>query len=192
MDRVDSRTFRTITLLLAAVCAVLTGTGIWLGLRFSAALGGYPVQQLLLGDYEAPDVVLLRELLSRASGEARNLFFWMYAGADMVLPAAFALLGVLLIARLAPGGRIYGMPVTRKILGALLVLPIAYAIADYAENIVSLLYFTTEAPSAWILANAPDLLPWLGRSKMALFLLTAVVIVRFFLLHPSRAGRRAD
>lgn len=192
MDKVSSRTFWTVILLLAIVSCLLAAITVRSGTGFSAAVGSYPFHNILLGLYEAQDARDLHTLLWSSSDDARRLFLSMFSGADTLLPACLTVLGMVLMARFAPGGRIYGVAVTPAVLRGLLALPLAYGLFDYAENGLSLMYFRSEplALSAWMSVNAPVILPWLGKFKMVLALVTAILILRFFLV--GRANRRDD
>lgn len=109
--------------------------------------------------------------------DAAELLRAMHFGPDLVLPAVLGLFLVLLMRRVAPGAGFYGRPAAR-LLPALLAVPIAYVIVDYAENIASLMLFPPSLPlpdTANLLAEA---LAWLTRLKFATVVISGILILR--------------
>ena len=169
--------------LLAGICLACLLLAAWIAWRFVQAANGFPIWSLVFGTATPADIAFLRDmLLLPERREAAVLLFWLYAGPDLILPACLAALGLVSMRRLAPGGTLFGRPVSGGLLTALLALPCIYVVADYAENALSLAYFSTVAPPRPVMEHAPVLLPWLGSVKMAFFLVSALTIMRFWLL----------
>ncbi|CAN7226434.1 hypothetical protein LJR030_000756 [Rhizobium sp. LjRoot30] len=165
---------------ISLVCLILAA---WIAWRFVQASDGFPIWNLIFGTATPADIAFLRDmLLLPERREAAVLLFWLYAGPDLILPACLGALGLLSMRRLAPGGTLFGRPISGGLLTMLLALPFIYVIADYAENALSLAYFSTAVPLHVVMENAPRLLPWLGSAKMVFFLVSALVIMRFLLL----------
>ena len=176
--------------LLAAVALACLLVSWWLGWRFYQASGGYPIWLVPFGNVSPVDLHVLRDLVMQPDRtQAAVLLFWMYAGPDLILPAALAGLGMLLLKRVAPGGHLFRRPVTASNMKALLAVPLVYAVADYAENALSLAYFSVTAPSAWVLENAPVILPWIASFKMSFFCVTVILILRVLLMRRLVPGR---
>jgi lipoprotein signal peptidase len=75
------------------------------------------------------------------------------------------------------------------LVGAFYALPFVYAIADYAENILTTNVFSDGV--AW--SFAAGLLPWASSLKFATFAISLIVIIRFAifrLMPPGDLGAR--
>ena len=189
MARAGGGTFAVKASLLAAVALACLLASWWLGWRFYQASGGYPIWLVPFGSVSPVDLHVLRDLVLQPDRtEAAVLLFWMYAGPDLLMPAALAGLGMLLLKRVAPGGHLFRRPVTQANMKGLLAVPLVYALADYAENALSLAYFSVASPSAWVLDNAPAILPWIASFKMSFFCVTVILVLRFMLLRRLAAG----
>ncbi|MDI7864822.1 hypothetical protein MRS76_23110 [Rhizobiaceae bacterium n13] len=168
---------------LLALCAALLA---WMSLRIDPEFERLTRVHMLdfrFSGYE-PDAVrgLSAVLANNDMEQARTLLRFNYSGPDLILPLAATLLGVLVIARFAPGTVIFGRTVTPRVARLLCLLPITYGIADYAENFFILFYFPPAEPGPWLSENAPQLLPWITRTKLALATVSAILMVRFTLL----------
>lgn len=109
--------------------------------------------------------------------EAADLLRFIHLGPDMVFPVLAAAFFVSLIAKLLPGAVLYGRAVSPAAGRLLLVVPIAYMVADYSENVLSLLFFPPAQPSATVSTLAPVLIPWATRLKFMFFAISAILAV---------------
>jgi hypothetical protein len=179
MPNTSSRAYLHLILLLAAVAAVCLATSLWFGLQFEKASGGFRILDLAFGGYQAADALALRDQLIRPDqSAAAGILFRMYIGPDLVMPACFGILFALLLHKYAAGGRMYGKDVTPGVMRALLLLPLVYGLADYAENAFGLFYYF-RAASAGEPEMSAKILPWLTATKFAFFFLNAILLVRF-------------
>lgn len=179
MQKADGRATYHLILLLAAVGAVCLATSFWFGLQFEKASGGYHILDLAFGGYEAADAIALRDQLVRPEQSvAAGILFRMYIGPDLVMPACFGILFALLLQKFASGGRMYGKDVTPGVMRAILLLPLVYTLADYAENAFGLFYYFRALPSSGP-ETIPKILPWLTATKFAFFFLNAILLARF-------------
>lgn len=145
-----------------------------------AALTHLPVPDFRLEGYEAADGAILQGVL-RQSPEAAALLRQMHLVPDLIFPAAYAALGLLVLAWFAPKAMVFHRPLTRLGLALVLAAPLTYALADYAENIVSLLLFAPAEPAADKAGLYLSLLPQLTRAKFMLFFVTLILMARFAL-----------
>lgn len=179
----SDRSFAGKVLLLAGLALACLAASCWLGWRFHQASGGYPIWLVPFGNVSPVDLHVLKDLLLQPDRtQAAVLLFWIYAGPDLIMPAVLAGLGMLLLKRFAPGGTLFRKPLTAANMRALLAVPLVYALADYAENALSIAYFCIPEPPAWIMENAPVALPWIASFKMAFFCITLLLTLRFVLL----------
>ena len=179
MSSANSWAYTRLILLLAAVGAVCLATSLWFGLQFQQASGGFRILDLAFGGYEAADVLALRDQLIRPDQSAAgDILFRMYIGPDLVMPAILGILLALLLQKFASGGRMYGRDVTSGIMRSLLLLPLIYVLADYAENAFGLFYYFRPSLSTEP-EIIPKILPWLTATKFAFFFLSAILLVRF-------------
>jgi hypothetical protein len=143
--------------------------------RFADLTGGRAMPDL---DIESTGEGLLAlKAVLETRPEAAELLRAMHLGPDLFLPAVLGLFLVLLMRRVAPGAGLYGRPAER-LLPALLAVPIAYVMVDYAENIASLMLFPPSLPrpeTANLLAEA---LAWLTRLKFATVVISGILILR--------------
>ena len=64
----------------------------------------------------------------------------------------------------------------------LLLLPAGFVVSDYAENIVSLMYFPPSEPSEQFASQLASVLPWLTSLKFLFIAIVALLMVRQFLM----------
>lgn len=151
----------------------------WMNLSFA-----WPFAELT-GGRAMPDLdiestgqgLLALKAVLESKPDAAALLRSMHLGPDLLLPATLGLFLVLLIRRAALGASLYSRPAAR-LLPALLALPIAYVVVDYAENVVSLLLFPPSVPApgnADLLAEAHA---WLTRLKFAALVISGILALR--------------
>ena len=155
--------------------------------RFQA-LTHLQIPDLRLAGYEAADVKLLMSALE-ASPEAAALLRRMHLLPDMIFPAAYAALAVLLLVRHAPGAMVFHKPLAGYRLGLVLAAPIAYAAADYAENIISLMLLPPAMPDGALSDRLIEALPLATRAKAMLFFVTLILVLRFTLFRERQAEK---
>jgi hypothetical protein len=155
--------------------ALLAWMNLGFASRFAELTGGRSLPDL---DIESTGERLLAlKGVLETRPEAAELLRSMHLGPDLFLPAVLGLFLVLLMRRVAPGSGLYGRPAER-LLPALLSLPIAYIVVDYAENIASFMLFPPSSPvpdTASILAEA---LAWLTRVKFAALVISGILVLR--------------
>jgi hypothetical protein len=151
----------------------------WMNLGFARPFaeltGGVAMPDLDL-ESTGQGILSLRTLLE-ARPEAAELLRAMYVGPDLILPACLGLFVVLLMRRIAPGAGLYGRPAER-LLPALLALPIAYVLVDYAENILSLMLFPPSSPAPGTASLMAEALSWLNRLKFAVLIISGLLVLR--------------
>ena len=146
---------------------------------YDRVTGGPSFMRLLTGDFDGPVLEAMREAAGR-NMLSRGLLLVMYAGFDAVLPVALCLL----FRRIA---LFKGMP---RPLGSAVagLLPVAYCLADYAENLMSLAFFF-RFPIAELDGNGIALLlVGLTRLKLLMFCLCCLSLA-LALVTRQRAGR---
>jgi len=152
---------------------------LWINLGFAAAFseltGGRAIPDLDI-DSSGQGLLALKSLLETRP-EAAELLRAMHLGPDLLLPAMLGLFLFLLMRQVASGANLYGRPAER-LLPALLALPIAYAIVDYAENLVSLLLFPPSAPAPGTANVLAEVLTWLTRIKFAALVISGILVLR--------------
>lgn len=144
------------------------------------ALVDLPIPDFRLEGYEAVDAAAFSTALS-ASPEAADLMRYMHLGPDMVFPAAFCILALMVLVRHAPRALVFHRPITRLGIALVLAAPVFYAIADYAENIISLMLFPPATPDPQNTVLSFSLLAVLTRTKFMLFFITLILMARFTL-----------
>jgi hypothetical protein len=152
---------------------------VWMNLSFAVPFaeltGGRAMPDLDI-ESTAEGLLALRAVL-QARPEAVELLRAMHFGPDLILPAVLGLFLVLLMRRVAPGAGLYGRPAER-LLPALLALPIAYVVVDYAENIVSLMLFPPSLPLPEAANWLAETLAWLTRVKFAALVISGILLLR--------------
>jgi hypothetical protein len=159
----------------ALSAALLAWMNLGFAVPFAELTGGRAMPDL---DFESTGqgITALRTLLE-GRPEAAELLRAMHLGPDLVLPASLGLFIVLLLRRVAPGAGLYGRPAER-LLPALLALPIAYVVVDYAENLSSLLLFPPSLPTAETAGILSEALAWLTRLKFATLVISGILVLR--------------
>lgn len=152
---------------------------VWMNLgfasRFADLTGGRAMPDLDI-ESTGQGMQSLRTLLE-GRPDAAELLRDMHLGPDLVLPASLCLFVVLLMRRVAPGAGLYGRSAER-LLPALLALPIAYGIVDYAENVVSLMLFPPSSPTPGTAGLLAEALSWLTRLKFAALVISGILVLR--------------
>jgi hypothetical protein len=188
MTSAGSRIPFWIIALLAALClAVFSWSAFGFVLPFRDMTRIWILETRLAG-YDATDIDAMRGVLIRTP-EARDLLLGMHAGPELVFPALLTALIVAVLVKLEPGGVYFGRPMHPLLVGAFYALPFVYAIADYAENILTTNVFSDGV--AW--SFAAGLLPWASSLKFATFAISLIVIIRFAifrLMPPGDLGAR--
>lgn len=131
-----------------------------------------------LAGYEAADVSVVLEAL-RQSPEAASLLRGLHLIPDMIFPAAFTLLALMLLARFAPGVTVFHKPLAGYRLWIVLAMPVLYAVCDYAENSISLMLFPPAMPSPESVERLQGILPLTTRAKGMFFFITLIFMIRF-------------
>jgi hypothetical protein len=98
----------------------------------------------------------------------------MYFGPELIFPALLTALLFLAFLKLGPVGSWFGQSVHPLVGKAVYLLPFIYGIADYGENISSLIAFGDGASSGL----ATQLLPWMTRLKFASLAICFILIAR--------------
>jgi len=160
--------------LLAAIClSVLAWTTFGFVVPFKHETG-QAVLDVYFAGYDGLTVGRMRQLLDQ-NEIADNLLRAMYAGPELIFPALFTVLLLLVLIRLRPGGSHLARPINPFLVKLVYALPFIYGLADYGENISSLVAF---GGGAWA-DQAAQLLPWLTRLKFASLAICLIVIARF-------------
>ena len=155
------------------------GLLVWMNLGFARAFAGLTGGQAMPDlDFESTGqrLLALRSLLETRT-EAAELLRAMHLGPDLLLPATLGLFIILLMRHVALGASLYGRPAER-LLPMLIALPIAYVVADYAENITSLMLFAPSSPTpdtAGLLAEAHA---WFTRIKFSALVVSGILVLR--------------
>ncbi|PKA40969.1 hypothetical protein [Rhizobium sullae] len=173
--------------LLAILClAVLAWTTFGFVLPFQHETGEAVLDTYFTG-YDQPTVAAMQKLLSE-NDVAQALLRGMYLGPELVLPALVTMLLFAIVLKLQPGGSYFGKPMHPALIKAIYALPFIYGLADYAENISSLIAFGDDNAAS----SAAALLPWMTKLKFAALVVSAIVILRFLLirLSPGDIDRR--
>jgi hypothetical protein len=169
--------------LLAFLClAVLSWTTFGFVVPFKHETGQVVLDTYFAG-YDQPAVDNMERLLGQ-NEVAAHLLRAMYFGPELIFPALLTALLFLILVKLEPGGTYFGRPVRRNFVKAVYLLPFLYGIADYSENIVSLIAFSDPGQT-----GLPEqILPWMTRLKFASLVICAILIVRFaiFRILPRR------
>jgi hypothetical protein len=146
-----------------------------------------------LTGYEPQHVMNVLEAL-RQSPEAASLFRALHLVPDMIFPAAYTLLSLMLLAKFAPGVTVFHKPLSGYRLWLVFAVPVLYAVCDYAENGMSLALFPPANPDAETVARLSDLLPLATRAKAMFFFITLIFLLRFSLFaeRPAPAAGHDD
>ncbi|HWT57279.1 MAG TPA: hypothetical protein VN284_05440 [Rhizobium sp.] len=170
--------------LLAALClAVLAWTTFGFVVPFKHETGQAVLDTYFAG-YDESAVFHMQKLLDQ-NETAAKLLSAMYFGPELIFPALLTALLFLTSLKLGPVGAWFGRSQHPLVGKAIYLLPFVYGIADYGENISSLIAFG-DSPSAGL---AAQLLPWMTRLKFASLAISCIVLVRLAIarwLSPSR------
>lgn len=139
-----------------------------------------------LTGYEAADASAVAAAL-RQSPEAAALMRGLHLVPDMIFPAAYALLAILLLGRFAPGVTVFHKPLGGYRLAIVLAMPVLYAACDYAENGISLTLFPPAVPSPETAERLSGLLPLATRAKAMFFFVSLIFLLRFCLFRDRSA-----
>lgn len=162
---------------LGAASAALIGW-MWLGFRKPLAelQPNLTLPDLAIGENARQTVA---DWFARtANTDAGAIFHNMLTGPELYFPLVFAAFLFLILLRLLPTARLFNRPVGGPLKAIVLVQPLTYVLADYAENALFLgLSGMAESP-AWMLDTAP----WLTAFKFLGLSVSLVFILRFALL----------
>ncbi|MGO7358694.1 hypothetical protein [Rhizobium ruizarguesonis] len=159
--------------LLAALClAVLAWTTFGFVVPFKHETGQAVLDTYFAG-YDESAVFHMQKLLDE-NETATRLLRAMYFGPELIFPALLTALLFLAFLKLGPGGAWFGQSVHPLVGKAVYLLPFIYGIADYGENISSLIAFGNGASST----VATQLLPWMTRLKFASLAICFILIAR--------------
>ena len=149
--------------------------------HFHALLPNFEIPDFMAGGYDVAYLVSMREALKGAT-EAADVIRHMHLTADMVSPLMLGLFMGLLILRHITGSVLFGRVMTSGHILLLLLLPAGFVVSDYAENIVSLMYFPPSEPSEPLASQLASVLPWLTSLKFLFIAIVALLMVRQFLM----------
>ncbi|MGO7985409.1 hypothetical protein [Rhizobium leguminosarum] len=162
-----------IVALLAALClAVLAWTTFGFVVPFKHETGQAVLDTYFAG-YDESAVFHMQKLLDE-NETATRLLRAMYFGPELIFPALLTALLFLAFLKLGPGGAWFGRSAHPLLGKAVYLLPFIYGIADYGENISSLIAFGNGAYAGL----ATHLLPWMTRLKFASLAICFIVATR--------------
>lgn len=167
-----------VILLTGAASAALFGW-LYVGFRLplAALLPNAPLPDIAVGDHARERVAAFFRTLA-GNAEADAIFHNMLTGPELYFPLVFAVFLFLLLLRVSDGARMFNRPVGGPLKAIVLVQPLTYVLADYAENAVFFGLSQSPEPAAWML----DLAPWLTAFKFIGVSLSAIFVLRFTLL----------
>ncbi|PZU19345.1 MAG: hypothetical protein DI589_21630 [Shinella sp.] len=167
-----------IILLTGAASAALFGWT-YVGFRqpLSALLPNVALPDLAIGDHARESVAAFFRALA-GQPDATALFHNMLTGPELYLPLVLAVFLFLLLLRVSNGAQMFNRPVGGPMKAIVLVQPLTYVLADYAENAVFFGMLDQPEPPAWML----DLSPWLTAFKFIGLSLSAIFVLRFTVL----------
>ncbi len=173
--------------LLAAIClGVLAWTTFGFVVPFKHETGQAILDTYFAG-YDDLTVGRMQQLLDQ-NETADRLLRAMYSGPELIFPALLTALLLLIFMKLRPAGTYFGRPIHPLVIKFVYVLPFLYGLADYGENISSLVAFG-DSGSAGL---AAQILPWMNRLKFASLVICLIVIIRFAIFRftpPGDQGR---
>ncbi|MBB2841078.1 UNVERIFIED_ORG: hypothetical protein GGE64_004858 [Rhizobium etli] len=159
--------------LLAALClAVLAWTTFGFVVPFKHETGQAVLDTYFAG-YDESAVFHVQKLLDENETAAR-LLSAMYFGPELIFPALLTALLFLAFLRLGPVDAWFGRSLHPLVGRAVYLLPFLYGIADYGENISSMIAFG-DGGSASLVA---ELLPWMTRLKFASLAICFILLTR--------------
>nr|WP_316652611.1 hypothetical protein [uncultured Gellertiella sp.] len=154
------------------------------------ALVHLQIPDFRLTGYERADVDAVMVALN-GSPEAARLLRFLHLVPDMLLPAFYAGLCLMLLVRFSPGATVFHKPLSGFRWYLVLAVPVAYALFDYAENAVSLLLFPPATPTGDMARLLAGILPFLTRTKAMLFFIALILVLRFSLFREQSPDRAA-
>ncbi|MBY3220663.1 hypothetical protein [Rhizobium laguerreae] len=162
-----------IVALLAAFClAVLAWTTFGFLVPFEHETGQAVLDTYFAG-YDESAVFHMQKLLDE-NETATRLLRAMYFGPELIFPALLTALLFLAFLKLGPVGSWFGRSLHPLAAKVIYLLPFVYGVADYGENIASLVAFGDGASSSL----AVHLLPWMTRVKFASLAICFILMVR--------------
>ncbi|RUM07287.1 hypothetical protein [Rhizobium chutanense] len=163
--------------LLAALClAVLAWTTFGFVVPFKHETGQAVLDTYFAG-YDESAVFHMQKLLDE-NETATKLLRAMYFGPELIFPALLTALLFLAFLMLGSAPSWFGRPVHPLAAKAVYLLPFIYGIADYSENIASLIAFGhSGSPSL-----AAELLPWMTRLKFASLAICFILLARLAII----------
>ncbi|MDR9808440.1 hypothetical protein [Rhizobium hidalgonense] len=162
-----------IVALLAALCLIMLA---WTTFGFVVPFKhetGQAVLDTYFAGYDESAVFHMQKLLDE-NETATKLLRAMYFGPELIFPALLTALLFFVFVALGPVGSWFGRSAHPLVAKAIYLLPFIYGIADYAENISSLIAFGDGASTHL----ATHLLPWMTRLKFASLAICVIVIAR--------------
>ena len=184
------RNTKTIGFSLLGLLAVGLVATMWLGYIFPlrALAPGLDAPDAKFSGYDRATIEALRQAYVQTPA-AGDILRAMHLGPDLLLPLVLALLlgGAMLV--LMPGQMFYNRLLSRKHAVYACLLPLGFMIADYAENIVSLMYFPPATPDQAQIDQLAGLMPWLTSLKFMFLMISALVTARFVSNHVLAATK---
>jgi hypothetical protein len=171
--------------LLAALClGVLAWTTFGFVVPFKHETG-QAVLDVYFAGYDELTVGRMQRLLEQ-NEVADNLLRAMYFGPELIFPALLAMLLFLVILRLRTAMPDQARPTSSLVLKAIYALPFVYGVADYGENLSSLIAFGDSSSASF----AAAILPWMTKLKFASLAVCLILIVRFAIIRYMALGPR--
>jgi len=167
--------------LLAALCLVVLG---WTTFGYTVPFEhetGQAVLDTYFAGYDDSAVFHMQTLLDQNETASRILRA-MYFGPELIFPPLLTALLLLIFLRLGPIETWRGRQAPRLLGRITYILPFVYGLADYGENISSLIAFSDSAAAG----TAAQILPWMTKLKFASLAICAILIIRGAILHRTR------
>jgi hypothetical protein len=167
--------------LLAALCLIVLG---WTTFGYTMPFEhetGQAVLDTYFAGYDGSAVFHMQTLLDQnetASGILRAMYF----GPELIFPALLTALLLLIFLRLGPIETWRGRQAPRLLGRIPYILPFVYGLADYGENISSLIAFSDSGAAGM----AAQILPWMTKLKFASLAVCAILIIRGAILQRTR------
>lgn len=167
-----------VILLTGAASAALFG---WMHFSFRVPLAErlpkVRMPDTAIGDNARESVAAFFAALS-GNADAAALFHNMLTGPELYLPLVLGAFLFLLLLRVSARAQMFNRPVAGPLKAVVLVQPVTYVLADYAENATFFGLLQSEPLPEWML----DLAPWLTALKFVGLSLSAIFLLRFTLL----------
>ncbi|PDS75807.1 hypothetical protein [Rhizobium sp. L43] len=166
-----------IVALLAALClAVLAWTTFGFVVPFKHETGQAMLDTYFAG-YDESAVFHMQKLLDE-NETATRLLRAMYFGPELIFPALLTALLFLAFLTLGSAPSWFGRSVHPLAAMAVYLLPFIYGVADYGENIASLIAFGDGGSPSF----AAELLPWMTRLKFASLAICFILLARLAII----------